>query len=82
VTCREFADFIADYFADGLDAETRARFNRHIAQCANCRVYLLNYQTTGAIGRRAFHADDDRLPDDVPRELIASVLSARGRHTA
>lgn len=82
MTCREFAGFIADYLADELDVDVHARFSRHMARCANCRVYLSNYQAAGALGRRAFHTDDDRLPDDVPTELVAAILSARGPRSA
>jgi anti-sigma factor RsiW len=77
VTCREFAEFIADYLSGELPAETRAQFERHLVVCPNCAVYLSNYRDTIALGRRAFADEDARLPDDVPDDLVQAILASR-----
>lgn len=40
ITCREFVDLVTDYIEDRLDAESRARFEQHVAVCPGCARYL------------------------------------------
>jgi anti-sigma factor RsiW len=81
VTCREFADFIADYLSGELPAGTRMSFDDHLKVCPNCVSYLSNYRDTIALGRRAFADDETVLPDSVPPGLIDAILaSRRARH--
>jgi predicted anti-sigma-YlaC factor YlaD len=77
VTCREFADFIADYLSNELPAKVRTTFDDHLQVCSNCRKYLTGYEETVKLGKRAFEDDDAALPADVPEELIRSILAAR-----
>lgn len=77
MTCREFADFIADYLAGELAPETRAQFDRHLGVCPNCVAYLSNYRDTVALGRQAFADDDAAVPGDVPNDLVQAILSSR-----
>jgi anti-sigma factor RsiW len=77
VTCREFADFIAEYLADGLPLPQRDDFARHLARCTNCARYLEQYQRTIDMGRLAFPDDEAAVPADVPEDLIAAILRAR-----
>jgi anti-sigma factor RsiW len=79
VTCREFADFIADYLSGELPADTRAHFDRHIGLCRNCEQYLSHYKTTVALGKRAFQDDAAEVPADVPEELVKAILSSRSK---
>jgi len=51
VTCREFADFMADYLSGELSADARITFEHHLALCANCRNYLTSYEETVKLGR-------------------------------
>lgn len=77
MTCREFADFMADYLSGELAPEVRARFEHHLSICENCVTYLANYRAVIRLGKRAF--DDERapLPDDVPADLVKAILAAR-----
>jgi hypothetical protein len=77
VTCREFADFIADYLAGELPAETRDPFERHVRICGNCLKYLEGYKATVALGRRVFTDDEADVPADVPDDLVKAILAAR-----
>lgn len=77
MTCREFAEFIAEYLADGLPAPQRDDFARHLARCSNCARYLDQYRRTIELGRAAFADEESMLPSDVPDDLIAAILRAR-----
>ena len=79
MTCREFADFIADFQAGELAGGVRDQFERHLTVCPNCRRYLSQYDATVRLGKRAFDQDDATLPDDVPEELVKAIRLARGR---
>ncbi|MES1256090.1 MAG: zf-HC2 domain-containing protein [Acidobacteriota bacterium] len=77
MTCREFADFMADYVSGELTGEARDRFERHLHVCENCVRYLSGYRTTIALGRRAFDDADGPVPGDVPDALVKAILAAR-----
>jgi len=77
VTCREFADFICDYLAGELPADSRARFERHLTRCPQCPEYFRQYQLTVVAGRAAFDDLDAPVPETVPEELVEAILAAR-----
>ena len=74
MTCREFADFVIDYFDGQLDADARAQFDRHLTLCPDCVHYLQQYRDTVQAGQMAF---DDELPQFVPDDLVRAILEAR-----
>jgi anti-sigma factor RsiW len=77
VTCREFADFMADYLSGELKQDLRQQFDRHLGLCVNCQRYLTSYRETIALGKRALADDDSALPVNVPEELVKAILAAR-----
>lgn len=77
MTCREFADFMADYLADELPSDSRSAFEAHLGLCANCQKYLAGYEETVRLGRRAFADDDAVVPPQVPEELVQAILRAK-----
>ena len=79
MTCREFADFMADYLAGELPAAARAEFDHHLELCVNCRKYLTGYEATVKLGRAAFEDQGAALPPDVPEPLVKAILAARAR---
>ena len=79
MTCRELADFIDDYLAGALPATTKSAFDHHLGLCVNCRTYLVTYQETVKLGKRAFDDDAATLPADVPEQLVQAILAARPR---
>jgi anti-sigma factor RsiW len=79
VTCRELADFIADYLSGELSADIRAAFDRHLALCANCRTYLASYEETVKLGKAAFDDGDADVPANVPEQLVRAILDAAAR---
>lgn len=77
MTCREFADFMADYLSGELDPDTRQHFDHHLTLCVNCVRYLTSYRETVALGKQAFADEDADLPVDVPDKLVNAILAAR-----
>ena len=77
MTCRECAEFLADYLNGELPAGVRATFERHLTRCPNCETYLEQYRTVIEASRAAF---DDRKGTDhleLPDDLIRAILAAR-----
>jgi anti-sigma factor RsiW len=81
MTCREFADFIADYLSGELPPDSRSEFEHHLRLCVNCRTYLSGYEETVKLGRRAFADDDAAVPSQVPEELVQAILRAKRART-
>jgi len=79
VTCRELADFIADYRSHELPAPIRDAFDHHLTLCPNCRRYLASYEATVALGTAAFDDENAAVPADVPEQLVQAILDARKR---
>ncbi len=79
MTCREFAEFMADYLSGELPPAQRAGFDRHLAVCPTCVTYLRDYEATIRIGRQVFQATDTPVPDAVPESLVQAILAARER---
>ena len=79
MTCREFADFIGDYFEGELESDVRHDFERHLRVCSNCRKYLAGYEQTVKLGQVAFLDAEAAVPDEVPEELVEAILNARRR---
>lgn len=79
MTCREVAEFLADYLDQSLAAEVAGRFEEHLAGCTPCRNYLHAYRTTILASRNAWPVSDDSGFTDVPEDLIRAILDSRRR---
>lgn len=80
MTCRAFANFIADYLTGELDPSVRAEFDRHLTLCPNCERYLALYRATAYVTRQAFaDADESAEAAGVPQDLIDAILASRPR---
>ena len=77
MTCRELADFMADYLTGELPAVTRAEFDRHLAVCPSCVTYLKDYETAIRVGQRVLRDEDKDVPASVPEGLVKAILAAR-----
>ena len=77
MTCRECAEFLADYLAGDLATEVRTTFEVHLGRCPNCVSYLEQYKTTIRAGRTAFADDPAAAEADFPEELVRAILAAR-----
>ena len=76
MTCRDVADFLADYLAGTLAADVRARFDRHLSLCPNCQAYLATYRATIELGRVTFAIPDADDQTEMPDELVSAILNA------
>jgi anti-sigma factor RsiW len=79
MTCREFIDFLMEYFSGELSVSERAEFERHLAECLDCSAYLKSYEETIKLGKAAFADPDAPVPQDVPEELVQAILAGRRR---
>jgi len=79
LTCRDFAEFIADYLSGELAADTRTTFERHLSRCENCQKYLAIYTATTELERGAFSDALEPVSSDVPADLVQAILAARER---
>jgi anti-sigma factor RsiW len=77
LTCREVADFVADYRTNELPADTRALFEEHLAECPDCVAYLRSYGDTVRLAKTAY--DEGAVQAGVPERLVRAILAARGR---
>ena len=77
MTCRDFIDFIADYFDDALPPDVRQPFAGHLARCPACGRYLAQYRALLAGGRTAFAQLDAKVPHEVPEQLVSAILESR-----
>ncbi len=77
MTCREFAEFMSDYLGGELPSDVRARFDDHLARCANCRRYLASYDESVKLGKHAYDYGLAELPAEVPEDLVQAILAAR-----
>lgn len=79
--CRDFTQFIVEYQAGELTAETRLAFEAHLKKCGNCVHYLHGYELTVLLEKAAYGCigSSDDVPSEVPEELVQAILSARRR---
>lgn len=50
--CRELVELVTDYLEGDLPPPERARFESHLAECDDCRAYLLQMRASvGALAR-------------------------------
>ena len=78
--CRDFTQFILEYQAGDLSAETRLAFEQHLRKCRNCDHYLQGYELTVLLEKAAFGcAGTESVPDTVPEELVQAILAAQRR---
>jgi anti-sigma factor RsiW len=77
LTCRELIDFLDRYVDGALPAPTAARFEEHLAVCPACVDYLHSYRETIRLAAGAW-SDQAIATGEVPPELVAAILDARG----
>jgi anti-sigma factor RsiW len=66
-----------DYRSGELPPAVRAAFVHHLGLCPNCERYLVSYEQTVLLGRRAFDDDEAAVPAEVPEDLVTAILAAR-----
>lgn len=71
-TCQELAEFLTDYLEGVLTPLERASFERHIAGCRDCTLYIEQMRLTIAKTREIA---SDEIPPGVRAELLDAFRS-------
>ena len=79
MTCKEFIDFMLEYFEDDLSEDRRKTFEEHLNVCADCVAYMESYQKTVELVQNAGLDDDDSVDAKVPKDLIEAILATKSR---
>ena len=74
LTCRDVADFVADYRTNELPAGARSLFEEHLAECPDCVAYLGSYDDTVRLTKAAY--DTDAVEAGVPERLVRAIVAA------
>lgn len=77
INCREFEEFLIDYFEDSLPKRQRLVFDIHMKICRECREYLVAFKRSIDVSKRVFADLDEEVPDDVPEDLVRAIIEAR-----
>ena len=77
MNCREFIEFLLDYFAGDLPCETLALFDEHLRECPDCVAYLHCYESAITLARCACHDSEVTILAEVPEDLIQAILASR-----
>lgn len=70
LTCKEFLQELADYLDATVDAELRAKLERHITECPNCFVILDTTQKTLKVYKGV---EPQAIPEEVHVRLMKAV---------
>jgi anti-sigma factor RsiW len=74
LTCREIVQSLTEYLEDTMPAETRLRFERHVAICPACRGFLAQMRQTL---RLSGDLTEESLPPEMCHELLAAFREWR-----
>jgi anti-sigma factor RsiW len=77
MTCKDFIEFLLDYASGELPKAQRVLFEEHLSVCSSCVAYLSNYRDTVELSKAALCDPERPVPEEVPEDLVAAVLSAR-----
>jgi anti-sigma factor RsiW len=69
LTCREIVELVTDYLEQALDAEERARFEEHLADCAPCQAHVDQMRRTVEV---LGHLPETELSAAACRDLAAA----------
>jgi anti-sigma factor (TIGR02949 family) len=75
LTCKDFLSELSDYLDENIDAELRAKLERHIIECPNCWVIA---DTT----RRTIRIYKGMEPHPVPEDVQSRLMQALERKIA
>ena len=75
--CQDTLEQLSEYLARNLSIEEANRFERHFAECPECREYLRSFQQVIRLGQAAWREPDDSVAANMPEELIQAILALR-----
>lgn len=70
LTCKEFLNELSDFLDESLDAEIRAKLERHITECPNCWVIADTTRKTIQIYKGM---EPYPIPEDVQSRLMRAL---------
>ena len=70
LTCKDFLSELSDYLDETIDAEMRAKLERHITECPNCWVIA---DTTRRTIRIYKGMELHPIPEDVEDRLMQAL---------
>jgi anti-sigma factor RsiW len=70
LTCKDFLSELSDYLDETIDAEVRARLEKHITECPNCWVIADTTRKTIKIYKGM---EAHSIPPDVESRLMAAL---------
>jgi anti-sigma factor RsiW len=79
LTCKDFLSELSDYLDESIDAELRAKLERHMSECPNCWVIADTTRRTIQIYKGM---DPQPIPEDVQSRLMLALekkIAAKGR---
>jgi len=78
LTCKDFLSELSDYLDESIDAELRAKLERHMSECPNCWVIADTTRRTIQIYKGM---DPQPIPQDVQSRLMLALekkIAAKG----
>ncbi len=81
LTCKDFLHELSDYLDENVDAEVRAKLEKHITECPNCWVIADTTRKTVQIYKGM---EPYPIPVDVEARLMAALekkMAARHKAT-
>jgi anti-sigma factor RsiW len=75
--CREVVEFLTEYLSGEMQADQWLAFEQHLEACPECVAYVKSYEETVRLGKAVFSHPDERIPEDVPEDLVQAILAAR-----
>ena len=79
LTCKDFLSELSDYLDETIDAELRAKLEKHITECPNCWVIADTTRRTIKIYKGM---EAHPVPEDVQARLMQALekkMAAKGR---
>ena len=79
LTCKDFLSELSDYLDERIDAELRAKLEKHITECPNCWVIADTTRRTIKIYKGM---EAHPVPEDVQSRLMQALekkMAAKGR---
>jgi anti-sigma factor RsiW len=70
LTCKDFLKELSDYLDENVDAEVRAKLEKHILECPNCWVIADTTRKTIKIYKGM---EPYPIPSDVESRLMAAL---------
>jgi anti-sigma factor RsiW len=79
LTCKDFLSELTDYLDEKIDADLRAKLEKHMAECPNCWVVCDTTRKTISV-----YKDHERaccIPTDVQARLLLAFEKMRAART-